>query len=342
MSKTCILFLVCAVYLASALNCTTYHYKQVSDLKIKLAVCTPEIPAPEGGYPVFFVAHGGGYVAGNCITSMTGQELTEALNRGWAVVSIDYRLLPSVTLEEIFTDVQDAYAWVRTELVKFTRINPDSIIVFGGSAGGGLAVLSGYKLTPRPKVIIGFYAGMTNWTDPFAYDPTTPVPASYGTDAKKFSVPVVAEFVPINPKDPKIAFWNTVFHNHKIGWLMTTHDPNAPTDQVMAKLREFSAVEHVDQNYPPTYLAHGTADTIVPYTQSVQLADKLKANNIDYVLDLVPGAEHSFDGIPKNWEQHVLPAFEFAQKYVAKSSKKFLAKQNPLSTLMSLWKLSGH
>jgi len=37
----------------------------------------------------------------------------------------------------------------------------------------------------------------------------------------------------------------------------------------MAKLREFSATEHVDENYPSTYLAHGLADTYVPYSQSV-------------------------------------------------------------------------
>jgi len=336
MFKKCLLFLVCAVYMASALNCTTYTYKQVSDLKIQLAVCTPDIPAPDGGYPVFFVAHGGGYVEGSYQTGMTGQELAEALNRGWVVVSIDYRLLPSVSLEEIFSDVQDAYTWVRTQLTRFTPINPDLIIVFGQSAGGGIAVLAGYKLSPRPKAILAFYAGFTNWTDPFAYDATTPVPAAYAAAANKFSVPVVTEYIPPSPTDPKWVFWTTVFASHKLGWLVTTHDPNLPSDQILAKLREFSAVEHVDQNYPPTYLAHGLADIVVPYTQSVQLADKLKANNVDYVVDLVPNANHGFDADPTNWQQHVLPAFEFAQKYVSKSSKKFLGKPAPLASFLKL------
>jgi acetyl esterase/lipase len=337
MFKKCILFLVCAVYLASALNCTTYTYKQVSNLSIQLAVCTPDLPAPEGGYPVFFVAHGGGYVEGSYQTGMTGQELMEALNRGWAVVSIDYRLLPSVSLEEIFTDVQDAYTWVRTQLGKFTPINPDLIIVFGQSAGGGIAVLTGYKLTPRPKVILAFYAGFTNWTDPFVYDPTTAVPAAYAAAANKFSLPVVAEYTPPSLTDPKWVFWSTVFVSHKLGWLVTTHDPNLPSDKIIAKLREFSAVEHVDKDYPPTYLAHGLVDVVVPYTQSVQLADKLKANNVDCVIDLVANANHSFDVDPSYWQQHVLPAFEFAQKYVPKVSKKFLEKENGWSSFLKLF-----
>ncbi len=114
-----------------------------------------------------------------------------------------------------------------------------------------------------------------------------------------------------------------------MGWLMTTHDPNFPPEQIMEKLREFSATEHVDKDFPPTYMAHGLVDSTVPYSQSVQLANVLKENSIPYVLDLVPGANHNFDRDAAFWQDHVLPAFDFAQKYMQvgeKTMMKFLEK----------------
>ena len=322
MFKKYILLLVCAAYISAAYNITTYIYKTVGDVQIKLDVYTPPRPAPTGGYPVFFSLHGGAYIEGNKHQAFTSQELSEVMSRGWVAVTIDYRLLPGVVLQEVVEDVQDAYKWVRTELVKLTPINLDLITVFGRSAGGGLAVLSGYKLSPRPQAIVGFYSGCTNWTEPFLHDPSTPVDPLLVAAANKLSVPVVTEYTPARTADPKNALWHSAEAQGKAGWLAVTHDPNILTEQVMGILRDLSATENVDENYPPTYLAHGTADTTVPYTQSVQLANSLKLKSIPYVLDLVPNAGHSFDSGADLWQQHVLPAFEFAQKYMQTSAEK--------------------
>jgi len=326
MFKRYLLFLAYAVYLATAYSATTYTYKTVGDLKVELDVYLPSIAAPASGYPVFFTIHGGAYVEGSKQGSLTVQEGTEALNRGWAIVSIDYRMLPGVVLDDIVEDVQDAYKWVRTELVKTTPINPDLITVFGQSAGGGLAVISGYKLSPRPQAVIGFFSGCTNWTDPHAYNPNTPVDPLLAAAANKLSVPVVTEYTPTHSSDPRVALWTAAAKSGKMGWLAVTHDPNASTDRIIAKLKDFSAVDNVDENYPPTYLAHGLIDQVVPYSQSVELANVLEQNNIPYVLDLVPGANHGFDKDSIYWQQHILPAFDFAQKYMQSSGKKIPRK----------------
>jgi len=46
------------------------------------------------------------------------------------------------------------------------------------------------------------------------------------------------------------------------------------------------------------------------------MANVLKQKNIPYVLDLVPGVNHGFGDNTTYWEQHVLPVFDFAQKYI--------------------------
>jgi len=323
MLKKTILLLACIAYLgAAAYNISTYTYKTVGDLKIELDVYTPPTAAPASGYPIFFAIHGGGDYQGSKQTAFTAQELAEVTARGWAIVSIDYRMLPGIVLADIVEDIQDAYQWIQNELPKLLKVDLNHLTVFGQSAGGGLAVMSAYLLTPRPQAVIAFYSFCTNWTDPYSYKPGTPVDPVIVAAANKLAVPVVTEYIVTNSSDPKSALWGAALVSGKMGWLMTTHDPNFPPEQILAKLRDFSATENVDKNFPPTYMAHGLVDSTVPYSQSVQLANVLKANNIPYVLDLVPGANHNFDRNATFWQDHVLPAFNFAQKYMQSQTMK--------------------
>src|SRR5262249_8368486 len=68
-------------------------------------------------------------------------------------VSIDYRLAPETRLASIVEDVQDAFAWARTEGANRFNLDPTRIGVVGHSAGGYLALLSGYRVEPRPRAI---------------------------------------------------------------------------------------------------------------------------------------------------------------------------------------------
>jgi acetyl esterase/lipase len=304
-------------------NSTIYTFKTLGSLNIKAIVYYPNITTSDK-HPVFYGVHGGGYVTGSKIDAFSFQEIDEALSRGWVVVAIDYRLSPAALIEDIVADMQDGYNWIRTELASLIPIDPDLITVFGGSAGGGMAIMAGFKLTPRPKAVISFYPYCTNFTDPYAYKPATPVSKIIVAEANNLKE-VITEYETTDLTDSRLVLFFSALADGKGGWLLTTHDPNFSTDQIMAKLRSYSATENVDANFPPTYLAHGLVDQLVPYSQSVQMANVLKAKNIPYVLDLVPGANHAFDltnPTPEMWKDHVLPAFDFAQKYMTKSTKK--------------------
>lgn len=51
----------------------------------------------------------------------------------------------------------------------------------------------------------------------------------------------------------------------------------------------------ITSSYPPTFLTHGLADTIVPPSESQVIADVLKEKGVVHELVLVPGQEHGFD-----------------------------------------------
>ena len=54
------------------------------------------------------------------------------------------------------SSVEDALAWVRQTGSELTSINPDRIAVFGHSAGGYLALMSGTFTTPH-KALVSLY-----------------------------------------------------------------------------------------------------------------------------------------------------------------------------------------
>jgi acetyl esterase/lipase len=49
----------------------------------------------------------------------------------------------------------------------------------------------------------------------------------------------------------------------------------------------------IDKNDPPTIIVHGTVDKLVPFENSVQLANNLKINNIKHELVALEGGEHT-------------------------------------------------
>jgi len=310
---------------ASYFNTTIYTYKTVDGLPIEAVTYYPNYPSSEK-YPVLLGFHsGGGFTTGSKMGAFSIRELWEGLYRGWVVVAIDYRLSPGALLDDIIQDMQDAYNWIRTDLANRIPINPDLITVFGGSSGGSLALLAGYKLTPRPKAIISFYPYCANFTDPFSYKPETPVSKALVAAANNLSQEI-SQYQTSGPADPRLLLFYAAITDGKGGWLLSTHDPDYPTDKIMEKLRGFSATENVDKDFPPTYLVHGLNDRLVPYSQSVQMSEVLKAKNIPYVLDLVPSADHGFDlgndVTPDMWEKHIAPAFEFAQKFMNVTMKR--------------------
>ena len=77
----------------------------------------------------------------------------------------------------------------------------------------------------------------------------------------------------------------------------------SPEDQLLGGLDEqtrsdASPINHVTAAAPPFLIVHGTADPMVPYSQSEQLAAALTAAGVPARLVPVDGAEHIFLGCP--------------------------------------------
>ncbi len=104
--------------------------------------------------PLVLFVHGGGWKRGDK-NMMTGSaKLTDWQGKGYAVASINYRLVPDASVEDQASDVAASIAFFRRNSAKL-GIDPSRIVLIGHSAGAHLVALVGTD----PKWLSG--AGLT-------------------------------------------------------------------------------------------------------------------------------------------------------------------------------------
>src|SRR4029450_5899109 len=60
-------------------------------------------------------------------------------------------------LPEIIGDVEDAFKWLRAKGPELFQADPERIAVIGGSAGGYLTLTTGFRVKPRPVVLVSLW-----------------------------------------------------------------------------------------------------------------------------------------------------------------------------------------
>ena len=265
----------------------TYTYKVVGDCALKADVYR----SPDKTIrPVIFWIHGGALIngyRGNVIEA----QLERYVRAGFAVISIDYRLAPETKLPQILEDVQDAYRWVRTRGPNLLRIDPDRIAVVGPSAGGYLALTTGFKFRPRPRAIVSFYGygdisgDWLSLPDPY-YSQQPSVSRAAALEAVSGGFPCGTE-----PTDRREGFY--LYCRQQGLWPKEILGLDPHTDVKAFDL--FCPLRNVTSDYPPTMLLHGDKDTDVPFEQSVQMYNELRRHAVECELIRVAGGGHGFD-----------------------------------------------
>lgn len=160
---------------------------------------------------------------------------------GYAVANVAYRLVDVAPAPAAIQDVRCALIYIQKN-AKVLNIDTSKIVIMGGSAGGHLALMA------------GLLANNKSFDANCKHNETIKVAAiinKYG----------VTDLTPL-------AYWRS-----SNDWLSIN---NTDSDFV----KSVSPINYVSKNSPPIFIAHGDADPIVPYKQSVILYKRLKSHKV--------------------------------------------------------------
>ncbi|MCI0703288.1 MAG: alpha/beta hydrolase [Planctomycetia bacterium] len=269
----------------------TYTYKTVGDVKIGADVHRPDDTTVR---PVVVWIHGGALILGNK-TGVPRNLLDLCRDEGYALVSIDYRLAPEVKLPEIIADVDDAFAWIQKDGPKLFNIDPNRMVVAGGSAGGYLTLMTGVRLKVKPKALVAYwgYGDVDGdwYTKPSEHYRKSPLVTK--EDAYK-----AVSKTPLTGSEPGFdgkARGRLYLYFRQNGlWTKEVTGFDPVTDK--KKLDPYCPVRNVTKDYPPTLLIHGTEDTDVPYQLSVDMAKEFMLHKVPHEFVTVKGAGHGLSG----------------------------------------------
>ncbi|RHZ52471.1 hypothetical protein CDV55_100351 [Aspergillus turcosus] len=147
-------------------NLIQTHYKQIGDHAIRADFIIPQSTFI-GKRPVIVRFHGGGLITGDSLLMewFPIWLLELAKKHDAVIVSPNYRLLPESTSPEIFSDIEDFWAWLHssavTELLAKsstpTELDLDRVLTAGDSAGGLLSICLGLAHADEIRAITATY-----------------------------------------------------------------------------------------------------------------------------------------------------------------------------------------
>jgi acetyl esterase/lipase len=270
---------------------TTHTYKTVGTTKIQADVYRAK---DQKVRPVVVWIHGGALIVGSR-ASVPPQLLDLCRREGYALVSIDYRLAPEVKLPAIIEDVQDAFRWLRKEGPEVAYLDPDKLVVTGGSAGGYLTMMTGICLPARPRALVAFWG--YGDVDGDWYTKPSPfyrkqVPLIDREEAHKAVGREVLTGTEGAEGKARGRFYQYLRQNGL--WTKEVSGFDPATER--RKLDLYCPVRNLTTKYPPLLMIHGTADDDVPYEQSAAMDRELTRLKVPHELITVRGAGHGLAG----------------------------------------------
>lgn len=251
----------------------TYHRADGRDLR--LDVYQPlQSTSPR---PTVVYYHGGGWTNGSKESSAL--TFLPYLEMGWAVVNVQYRLADVAHAPAAVEDTRCALRWVYRNAEPY-GFDTDKIVLTGNSAGGHLALITGF-LTAS--------AGLDRQC-PGDRNRAWPNAA---TSTEELEVAAIVNWYGITDVYDLAHRPAGASGNFTDAWLGSRPD----RDEIA---RWVSPMTYVRSGLPPVLTIHGDADPIVPYDHATRLHEALDAAHVPNRLLTVAGGGHGGFTVQQN------------------------------------------
>ena len=228
------------------------EYAQVKGVSLKLDLYRPSA-MPSAPMPLVIWVHGGGWSNG----SKTNCPAAWLATKGYAVASLDFRLLPEHPWPAQIEDPIAALRWLRQVSGKY-GYDASRSAAMGGSSGGHVVALWGTLPLPaedKVKAVVDLYGP----TDLLTMPPNVLSEKRTRADLAKANGALLLGGVVMDQPE---------------------------------KARAVSALHQVSKDDASFLIMHGMDDPGVPVDQSERLHAALKAAGVESTLKLIPGAGH--------------------------------------------------
>jgi len=254
--------------------------------------------------PVVMFFHAGFLLAGSRDLELPIWLIIDSLKKHYIFLSVDFRCLSDVGIEDIVSDVKDAGKFVCEKLNKrladnktSLRIDPRKLIIAGSGSGAYLAALAATMYKPKPICFVSIYGmlDIASLTLRYSYK---------------------SEHEPILPTKHTPIGLVQFLTQSKSGAFQAKLCPKR------SKLLKYTPLERVNETFPPSFLLHGIQDRIIPISDSEAFADKLEELSVEYNLLEVEDAGYAFDFYEMTDQQQkcLAMAIEWADLHVARFS----------------------
>ncbi|MEG1379483.1 MAG: alpha/beta hydrolase [Bacteroidales bacterium] len=266
------------VYKADYIPNVVYAHKDGQDLTLQVFV-------PKSNdrklhlYPCIIFIKGSAWMKQNVYNNIP--QVAQFARRGYVVAIVEYRPTPGAVFPAQREDALDAFYYMRAHAKEYS-IDPKNMFVWGDSSGAHTALFTALRV---------------------------------GNDTVPDINGVIAYYPPTNllvmKDDPTAA---------------TTGDANSPEGLLMGKVgvtenpqkaKEISPWFYINKEtpLPPIFLAHGTKDHVVPFSQSDILANKLQENGKEYEFYALRNADHG------SWEFWTENMFDKVEAFIKRNLK---------------------
>ena len=216
-------------------------------------------PSDSNGRGVLFMVSGGWY-SRHIAPERSQSRFRPLLDAGFTVFAVRHGSSPRYVIPEIIGDVRRAVRYVRYHAKRF-NVAPDQLGVYGGSAGGHLALM------------LGTSADKGNLASPDPILKTTDRVAA-----------VVAYYPPTDLR-PWVTDINSPYYKNY---------PALRFDS--KKAATYSPLLQVTADDAPTLLIHGDKDKLVPIEHSNKIMEAFRTHKVPSKLLVIKDASHGFRG----------------------------------------------
>ena len=236
--------------------------------------------------------HGGAWITGN--KDAYRASLRQAAAMGYAAAAINYRYVSAeVTMDMLMDDVSAALSAIRLIGAR-QNLAIKKVLLTGTSAGAHMSLLYAYKHAadaPITPAAVVSYCGPSDLTDRAYLEEN--------------------QLGDLN--------WMLALSNAITGIQITAEEYKNKTGNYAEweeALQSYSPVNFVSPACPPTVIAHGAEDTVVPFSTAQTLEKALTDNGVKHDFVVFPHSGHGLDADPDVYEKTIDLLIQYAAAYL--------------------------